>query len=125
MNVDKVDPSVEIELGGKTYKLVFDFEAFIRIEAKTGKNMLSGEMFQNINATNLVTLLWAALRPLDALSLQDVARTLNPFHTGKYIEKISEAMAKAVPSDEALEKKDAAGVAEEKSIEAPAAPAAK
>ena len=52
------------ENGGKetlTYRLAYNFNAFAAIEAKTGLNMLRGELFRNMNATNLIAAFWAAL----------------------------------------------------------------
>ena len=43
-------------------KLAFDFNAFSRIEAKTGANIFLGNIFSNLNATNTVVLFWAALQ---------------------------------------------------------------
>lgn len=43
------------------FQLAFDFNAFARIEEKTGLNALNQHIFKNLNATNLVVLFWAAL----------------------------------------------------------------
>jgi hypothetical protein len=43
-------------------RLAFDFNAFALIEGKTGLNMLRGDLFRQLNATNLVVALWAALQ---------------------------------------------------------------
>lgn len=43
-------------------RLAFDFNAFAAIEGKTGLNMLRGDLFRQLNATNLVVALWAAVQ---------------------------------------------------------------
>lgn len=43
-------------------KLAFDFNAYALIEARTGLNILKNQLFTNINATNIVVMLWAALQ---------------------------------------------------------------
>ena len=43
-------------------RLAFDFNAFSLIESRTSLNMLRGDLFRQLNATNLVVALWAALQ---------------------------------------------------------------
>jgi len=54
----------ESESGAKetlSYRLAYNFNAFAAIEARTGLNMLRGELFRKLNASNLIAAFWAAL----------------------------------------------------------------
>ena len=61
-NAEKMNPAVELKLGDKTLKIVFDLWAFCLIEEQTGKNAINGEAFQNPSANDLVTLIWAGVQ---------------------------------------------------------------
>jgi len=67
----RVAPSVPLKLdlaeeGGGRLKLdlelVFDFNAIAAVETETGTNVLTGDIWQNLNGTSLSVLFWAALR---------------------------------------------------------------
>lgn len=76
-NIDKAAPGVEIEIGGKKRKLVFDMWAFYLLEKETGKNAISGEIFTKPSATDIIVLIWAALQHEEKISLEAVGRMMS------------------------------------------------
>lgn len=57
---DPTLPDVALVLNGKTHHLAFDFNAIVLAEKATGINLLRS-IVNEISATNLRALLWAAL----------------------------------------------------------------
>lgn len=55
-------PTVELELAGTTYKLLFDFNAVAEVEERTGRNLMSAEGWANLNGSTISILLWACLQ---------------------------------------------------------------
>lgn len=105
-NLAKVIPSVSIELMGKTYEMVFDMLTHMRIEQKTGKNMLAGEAFQSLTATDLVVLVWASIRTEEKLTLEDVAMKFSMADIPRIMDAIAKAQENSAVSPEQAEKKD-------------------
>lgn len=100
-NLKKASPGVEIEIGGKVRKLIFNMRAFMLLEKATGKNALNGEIFGSPSVTDLITLTWAALqhgeedlRP----SIEDVADWITFEDFAKLTEGIKEAFDEATPA---------------------------
>lgn len=103
-NIDKVGQGVEIELGGKIRHLVFDMWAFYLLERETGKNALNGELFTQPSATELVTLVWAAVQGSEKLSMEQVGRMM-PFSKLPDITKaIQIAFSHAAAPEDSLKK---------------------
>lgn len=108
--VDKVAPEVEIELGGKKRKLIFDFWSFCLLEKATGRNSLSGEMFTKPSATEIVTLVWAALQSTEKLSIEEVGKMLSFKNMPMVTEAIQKAFDMSSIPVEALKKSQPEGV---------------
>lgn len=101
-NAKAVSPDIEIELGGKTRKLVFDMWAFCLVEETTGKNALNGEIFENPGAKDVVTLLWAGLQKHHRdLERQTVAHMLDLNNLADVINSLGEAFKNATGAVEA------------------------
>lgn len=102
--LDPTLPDVELVLGGKTYKLAYDFNAIVQAEKVTGINLLVhvvGEM----SARSLVGLLWAALLPgHPEIEIEEVGRMIQPHNIPVIRSAIVTAWFGSVPSKK--EKKD-------------------
>jgi len=93
----KATPIVQIELD-KPRNLRFDFAAFMAFEKETGKNILQENVWGNITATDLVTLLWAALKHEDKdLTLEQVGSMIHLGNIKEITQKLQEAFEKAIP----------------------------
>lgn len=57
----KAAPAVTIELNGKQTDLIFNFGALALFEKRTGKSMMTGEVFQRPMASDLIALVWAGV----------------------------------------------------------------
>jgi len=99
---NKVKPEIEIELGGKKRKLVFDFNALCKLEEMTGKNALDGETWQQPRASDIRILLWAALlRNEPELTLEDTGAMLTISSLSQVTESLRQAFESAsMPADE-------------------------
>jgi|688.fasta_scaffold39623_9 hypothetical protein len=60
-HADKALPEVFITVFGERHRLIASFGTFARYEKATGKNALDGLNWTSPSATDLVTLIWAAL----------------------------------------------------------------
>lgn len=60
-NVEKVTPSVEIEIGGKIRRLVCDMWALAMMENASGESAMYGELFKDMSMNKLITIVWACL----------------------------------------------------------------
>lgn len=60
-NGDKALPELYIELGGQRHKLVANFGTFRRFEERSGKNAMDTTLWEKPSATDVITLIWAAL----------------------------------------------------------------
>jgi len=93
----KVVPVISIELD-KPRNLKFDFAALMAFEKETGKNVLSDNVWQDMSATDLVTLLWAALKHEDKeLTLEQVGSMIHFDNVAEISQKLQEAFAQAMP----------------------------
>lgn len=59
-NLDKVQPNVLVEVGGKPYRLEYTMWAVAQYKRLTGKSLLKGD-FDDSDSEQLVGLLWAGL----------------------------------------------------------------
>lgn len=106
-NAEKVFPSVMIQLGDQEYEAIFNLRAFILLEQKTGKNALTGEIWQNPSMSDIATLLWAAVNSQHdepVISFAEVGKNLLPSDVGIVTEKLMEAFAAASPGEQKKEK---------------------
>lgn len=75
-SVHTMDPtlrSTKLELDGKTYLLVYDFDAIARAEEMTGLELLVGVDWQKINARRIRAMLYASmLRHQPKVTLDEV-----------------------------------------------------
>lgn len=105
-NIEKVSPGVEIQLGGKTRKLIFNMWAFYLLEKATGKNALAGEVFMNPTATDLLTLVWAALQHEEKVTIEEVGGMFSLQDIPEISRAIQKAFAQASPPSEDEQKKE-------------------
>ena len=95
-NVKKVNPAVKIELGGVEREFTLDFGVLCRIEELTGKNALTGELFQKMSANILVIILYAGLSENDpSLTRESVGKLLNFSDIPRVTEAIGAALKQA------------------------------
>lgn len=67
----------EIILGGKPRKLTFNLYAFCRLDEETGKNILTGDVFNSMRPRDLVELVWCGLITDEPeLTIDDVAKEI-------------------------------------------------
>ena len=101
MSLDKVSPGVEVKIGGKARKLVFNMWAFYLLEKETGKNVLQGEVFSNPTAKDILTLVWAGLQSSEKISLEDLGKMIDFSNLAEISKAITEAFQQAaVPEGE-------------------------
>lgn len=76
--LDPTLPNVELVMKGKTYRLVYDFNAVVQAEKVAGANLLFA-ITGNIDATGLRGLLWAALLKTEPkITLDQVGAMIAP-----------------------------------------------
>jgi hypothetical protein len=68
-NVEKVAPIIEVELGGKTRRLVCDLWALAMMENASGESAMHGKFFTALSMNKLITTVWGCL-----LEDEDVAK---------------------------------------------------
>lgn len=70
-------PSVIVELDGKSFTLVEDFNALAQFEGATGLDALNGKSFEDMNATQFRAYLWSLmLREQPDTTLDEVGQLL-------------------------------------------------
>jgi hypothetical protein len=90
--VDPTLPKVPVEIDGKEYFLVFDFNSIVVAESLTGLNLLNALDFSAIDATKLRALLYASLLKLQPdITLESAGALI----TLKTAAKITQAMTRA------------------------------
>jgi hypothetical protein len=87
--MNKAKPEVKITLD-KERTLTMDLNAMVRFEQQTGKNLLSGDTFKSISATDLRVLLWACLKGEDMELMQEQVGAM--IHPGN-MEYVSEVLS--------------------------------
>ncbi len=103
----KADPTVEIELGGKKRKLVFDLNAFSLLEEATGKNMLAGELFVKPSLTDIVKFIWAGLQHHEeGITRKEIGKMAGVEDIPRFMEAIQAAFGNAAVPSESLSKKN-------------------
>lgn len=96
-------PVIPIELD-KQRTLRIDFNALSLVEEKTGKNALSQELWENINASNVSTFLWACLIHEDKqLKLEDVRKEIHPGNVREIIKVLNKANKAHTPESDGEE----------------------
>ena len=108
-NVDKVEPDVTIEIGGHEFVVRFSLGAFRRLEKETGKNALKGEVWDDLSADDIVTLLWAAMNSesREQFSADEIGDMIMPADIPDITTKLQAAMEMASPAATASQKKTA------------------
>lgn len=87
-NEEKYTP---LELGGKTYKLVYDFDCLVIAEEITGLALLVGVDWSNVGATRIRAMLYAsALKLQPAVTLAE----FTPYINFTNVLKIEQALVK-------------------------------
>lgn len=95
---DMVAPTIPLEIGGKTRGLKYDFNALALVEEKTGKSALSGDIFQNLRATDLRFFIWAGLvHEQPDLMVEEVGSWIHMGNLPKITECIAQAFSAAMP----------------------------
>lgn len=91
-------PTVDIELavenGTATYKLAYDFKAICQIKATTGRSLLNGNVWENIedDPDLFVAIVWAGLQlHHPELALEEVAHMMIAPEFKTYLTAVSHA----------------------------------
>jgi hypothetical protein len=106
-NIKKVNPVVEIDLGGEKVLLKFDLWALMKLEEKTGINALDGKAWLNPRAKDLASLLWAAmLHAKPAITIEEVAQKIDLQDVGVIVEKLSETFISASAPEDTTKKNE-------------------
>jgi len=100
--IDKVDPIVSIEIGGKQRHLKYDFKAMVAFTKQTGKNLLDPKIVKQIiydtTPEDLLMMLWAELLHEEPrLTVDEVAGWINMDNQPEVARKAIEAWAAAMP----------------------------
>lgn len=100
-------PEMFVSLGDERIKLIPNFSTFCRFEKATGKNGLDPMVWLQPSATDLVTLLWAAMGgEKSGRTIDDVADKM----TGKHLEDVKlliQGMFKKADLPESVKNEDA------------------
>jgi len=100
-NADKAIPYVDFEIGGKTRRLLFSWEAICRYEIETGKSVLVPGAMENLRGYDWTVLLWASLLHDDPkLTLKEVTGWVTFENVSPVINAVTDAMLKARAPDE-------------------------
>jgi hypothetical protein len=107
-NAQHALPEAFISLGEDRFKVVPSFAVFCRFEEKTGKNGLDPVLWIQPSATDLVTLVWAAIGGKSSgKTVEQVAELM----TGQHLEDVKvlvSSMFKKAELPEKLKNEDAA-----------------
>ncbi len=95
--MNKAVPIVGITLD-KERNFKLDFRAFMAFEKVSGKNVLAANVWQDMTASGLVTLLWAGLLHEDPnLTLEEVAAFIHPGNIQTVVDVLQEGFGAAMP----------------------------
>jgi hypothetical protein len=93
-----VEPCVKVELGGESRTLLFNNNALIAIEERTGRNMLVDPFPENMSAKDVRLYTWAALLHSNPkLELETVGSWIELRNVMTVLRALGEAFAKALP----------------------------
>jgi hypothetical protein len=99
--IKSVLPKVKLSVDGVDYWLVYDFNALAEGEAQTGINLLQCLNFQNLNATKIRGLLYAALLRLQPdTTIEDAGNLLGSADSSAVMNAIVEAYLGSQPKPE-------------------------
>jgi hypothetical protein len=95
-NAQHALPETFLVLGEDKFKLVPSFSLFVRFEKASGKNGLDPMLWVNASATDLVTLVWAAIGgEKSGKSIDDVADLMTGQHLGDVQQLVRDMFKKA------------------------------
>lgn len=98
-----VDLNLPAEHGDASYKVAFDFAAICKVKEKTGKSLLNGDIWSNIedNPDLLLAVVWAGLQLYHPdLSIEEVSHMLLPARMEEYMAAVLMAWTKVSPAQE-------------------------
>lgn len=99
-NHPKLNPVIEIDVGGEKVKLTFNLWTLYKIEEATGKNALDGATWLNPSAKDVISLLWAAWLLHDPkITMEDVAKKIDLVNIGPITEQLGKAFELASGDD--------------------------
>jgi hypothetical protein len=97
---DPTLPDVDLILGGKTYKLCFDFNAICQAEKVAGVNLLTS-VIGEITAQSLRGLLWASLlKDQPTITIDEVGALIRPTNIAVIRQAVVTAWFGSVPDEE-------------------------
>lgn len=100
-----VQRSAVLEIDGRSYDLVFDYNSVADAEALTGVNLLHGisaAMFGTVTAAQLRGLLFASLKPRNPdITLQQAGELISIGNLKQVYTALSEAWSASVPPQKA------------------------
>lgn len=90
-----------LELNGKSYSLVYDFDSIATAEDLTGLELLVGVNWAKINARRLRGMLYASLlKAHPEITLKDVAKLITPGNLPKIEKALVECWIASTPERE-------------------------
>lgn len=94
---EKVNPVVQITLDRERY-LKFNLAAFMAFEQATGKNIFRDDIWEDMSATDIAYLLWAALKHEDKeLTVEKVAEMVDVSNMEEITEKLTKGFGMSLP----------------------------
>jgi len=123
INAEKVVPDISIEIGGKVRTLKFNFFGLCQFQKKTGKNILTGDLFTGTpNPEDLLAFVWSALITDDpTLDIDELGKAIPFQELTKIPLVIQEAFKNLTPDvdPESKEKKGEEGTEKKISLKKP------
>lgn len=99
-NADKAQGEVRIDLFGEEKVLIFNTLAFCVVEEVTGIDVLAGDLWRKMSATNLSAFLWAGLRGGGfEMSLEEFRKKVSIAELKGFRASIEEGMRQATPPE--------------------------
>jgi hypothetical protein len=96
-----VQKPAQLEIGGKTYLLVFDFEALSQVEEQTGVSLLFGIDWRSLTLKRLEGILLASLRQHQpGIQPAEVRSLIRPANIGKIETALIDAWFLSAPDRE-------------------------
>ena len=103
LNGAKAHPEVDVQIGGKTFKLRFGVRAFILVEEKTGKSI--SQILEDTSLSTLTTTICAALQKHHPeVTLEDLREEIDFSDILQIRSLIGKAVMNASPPDDGKKK---------------------
>lgn len=95
------DTSVSINLGGKEYKMGYDFNALAELEDKLGRSMLEAGAMNFKSVKEIRYFVWASLlKDSPNITVQEAGALITPGNMAEVTKKLVEAQGSSIPDPE-------------------------